>query len=64
MEISVGMEKPNSTRPDRKGVAWATQGYLRAESMDFGFAVGAGSRRKIVSPSFMRSRRSRAMVSK
>src|SRR4029453_1553467 len=38
--------------------------YLRRESVGFGFAARAGSRRKIVSPSFIRSRRSRATVSR
>ena len=38
--------------------------YLRAELFGFGLAACADSRRKIVSPSFIRSRRSRATVSR
>jgi len=38
--------------------------YRRAALFDFGCALRAGSRRKTVSPSFIRSRRSRAIVSR
>src|SRR6266536_648470 len=41
-----------------------TRSYLRAELSGLGFETRAVSRRKIVSPSFIRSRRSRATVSK
>src|SRR4029077_13816973 len=68
MEISAGIRENNSTHSEsqRYGASAVLPGaisYLRAGAADFVFAR-AVSKRKIVSPSFIKSSRSRAIVSK
>src|SRR5581483_11103244 len=72
METSVGMPNDNENRCKsqkrpkivRPPPCRAAASYRRVELPGFGLEVRGDSRRKIVSPSFIKSRRSRATVSR